>query len=81
MGPHDIGWAVVQLKNGSRVRRPHWGAGVYVFSAETKVITFDRENNPASVETLYIRMPSLDRLRPFVAYHEDLLATDWEDAK
>lgn len=78
MGPYqDIGWAVAHLKSGGRVRRPHWGAGFYVFSAETTVITFEGSSR---LSVFYMVMPSLSRIQPFTCHHDDLLATDWEDA-
>lgn len=75
----DIGWAVFRLKEGRAVRRPHWGEGFYVTGEHINLAAISNgEVSHHSVHTLFIHMPSLNRVQPFTCHHDDLLATDWE---
>lgn len=81
MGPeHDIGWAIGAIKHNKAVRRPHWGEGFCVTGAHINVAAFTPDNGVShhSIYTLFIHMPSLNRVQPFTCHHDDLLATDWE---
>lgn len=68
----EIGWAVKQMRNGSRVRRAGWnGKGMYL---ELQV---PDANSKMSLP--YVFMKTADnKLVPWLCSQTDLLAIDWE---
>ena len=79
---NDIGWAVVQLKNGNRVRRSGWnGSGMY--------LQLKNPGKSSKIERpfVFIKPPygadgyeSGGRV-PWVCSQTDLLGEDWEIAE
>jgi len=84
----NIGWAVDQLWNGSRVRRKGWnGKGMFLMLVPGSRVTVT-EGRPLAavlpVGTEFDYQPHVDMrtangsLVPWLCSQSDLLATDWE---
>ncbi len=72
--PRTIGWAVKQLRGGSKVRRSGWnGKGMYL---ELQV---PDEHSKMTLPYVYMKTVQGD-LVPWLCSQTDLLATDWEIA-
>lgn len=84
----NIGWAVDQLWNGSRVRRKGWnGKGMFLMLVPGSRVTVTEGRPLASVlpvGTEFDYQPHVDMwtangsLVPWLCSQSDLLATDWE---
>jgi len=68
----DIGWAVKQLWNGDKVRRPGWnGRGMW--------ISMRMPSEHSDMTVPYVYMKTADgQYVPWFCSQSDLLATDWE---
>lgn len=67
-----IGWAVSQMRQGSRVRREGWnGKGMW--------LALQMPDEYSKMGLPYVYMSTVDgRLVPWLCSQTDLLATDWE---
>lgn len=81
---HDIGWAVKQMHNGSRVRRAGWnGKGMWLALVEDE----DNRFRFPDAGRLFPMLPWVgmktadDKFVPWLCSQTDLLATDWELAE
>ncbi len=88
----DFGWAIQQLKAGSRVRRSGWnGKGMYLWLLPAASVKAEwcrephlktmAEANGGEIEALgSIRMLTADRkvLTGWLASQTDMLSEDWE---
>jgi hypothetical protein len=87
---NEIGWAVKQMWNGSRVRRAGWdGKGMFLIlfddwvGSRTDISVNEERKDPLySLEKLpFVAMKTADdKLVPWLCSQTDLLATDWEGA-
>lgn len=74
MGNHDIGWAVKELWNKSKVCRAGWnGRGMHL---ELQV---PDANSKMTLPYVYMKTAQGD-LVPWLCSQTDLLATDWDIA-
>ena len=72
MGDFDFGYAITNLKNGSKVQRAGWnGPGQYL-----ELQTPD-EHSKMTLPYIYIKTVQGD-LVPWLASQTDMLATDWQ---
>lgn len=87
---NEIGWAVKQMHNGSRVRRSGWnGKGMFLFLVPGSVFTVNRPPllgiYPEGTEINYhahVDMKTADGpIVPWLCSQTDLLAVDWELAE
>jgi hypothetical protein len=79
MMPHDIGWAIKQLKYELRVRREGWnGKGMWL------ALQTPDENSKMTLPYIYIEYPQGHPAYPngsrvpWLASQTDILAEDWE---
>jgi hypothetical protein len=72
MGSHDIGWAVVFMRDGGKVQRTGWnGNGMY--------LALQRPDANSKMSLPYIYMYTADKkLVPWQASQTDLLSEDWQ---
>lgn len=84
----EIGWAIKQMRNGSRVRRAGWnGKGMFLMLVPGSRVTVT-EGRPLAwvmpVGSEFTYQPHVDiwtadgTLVPWLCSQTDLLATDWE---
>lgn len=82
----DIGWAVKQMHNGSRVARAGWnGKGMFLFLVPGSQFTVNRPPllgiYPPGTEINYCPHVDMktadDKIVPWLCSQTDLLATDW----
>ena len=68
----DIGWAVMTMKEGWKVRRLGWnGKGMW--------IAIQNPDSDSKMKDSYVYMSPVDgKLIPWLCSQKDLLATDWE---
>jgi hypothetical protein len=72
MGIQEIGWAIKQMRNGSKVSREGWnGPGQYL---ELQV---PDNNSKMTLPYIFIHTVQGD-LVPWLASQTDILATDWD---
>lgn len=72
---NNIGWAVKQLWNGSKVRRAGWnGKGMWLG------LQVPDEHSEMGLPYVYMS-PVGGKLVPWLCSQTDLLATDWELAE
>ena len=71
----EIGWAVKQMRNGTRVRRRGWnGKGMW--------LALQRPGDYSKMTLPYIYMSTAQQqLVPWLCSQTDLLAIDWELAE
>lgn len=68
---NDIGWAVKQMHNGSKVTREGWnGKNMYL------ALQVPDANSKMSLPYVYIKTVD-DKLVPWLCSQTDLLAMDW----
>lgn len=83
-GHTDMGWALEQLHNGRRVRRPSWnGRGMFLVLVAHWTTFDDFTSLPVDVQRLeklpFVAMKTADdKLVPWLASQADLLGDDWE---
>lgn len=90
MNELGIGWALEQMRNGKRVRRPGWnGRGMFLFLVGGEDWDIDPDSVSGErvdfVETTekapFIAMKTADdKIVPWLCSQTDLLADDWETA-
>jgi hypothetical protein len=74
MDKHDIGWAVAQMREGKRARRPGWKQSEYV-----AVLHLLESHKGGFVQPCVVHfMGDLVSPWPWNLPPEDLLADDWE---
>lgn len=87
-GLRDIGWALAQLRNHSRVRRAGW-KGMWLILVPGSIGLKVEEGRPLAQAGLPVGMTfaylphvdmytAQDALVPWLCSQTDLLATDWE---
>ena len=79
MSRYGIGWAVKQMRNGSRVARHGWnGKGMFLFLVSAG--TMDHRLIPIDTHTPeWVAMKTAQGYAiPWVCSQADLLASDWE---
>lgn len=70
---NNIGWAVKQMQNGSRVCRSGWnGKGMWL------MLQVPDENSKMSLPYVYMKTAD-DKLVPWLCSQTDLLAMDWQE--
>jgi hypothetical protein len=79
---HDFGWALKQLRNGSRVQRAGWnGKGMFLFIVAQWFwnATFEVNAGEQGMDKLpFIAMKTADdKIVPWLASQTDILAVDW----
>lgn len=76
----DIGWAVIQLNNGARVRRSGWnGRGMWLVLVPVGAAPIINKFSGGYPTDEYVAMKTADdHLVPWLCSQRDLLATDWE---
>ena len=91
-GGQDIGWAVKQMWNGSRVRRADWnGKGMYLFLVPSSTFMVDPARpmgkacpDLVGTEVNYHAHVDMKTAQgyvvPWLCSQADLLALDWEPA-
>lgn len=69
---HDIGWAVKQMWNGSKVQRGGWnGKGMW--------LALQQPGEHSKMTLPYVFMSTVQgALVPWLCSQTDLLSTDWE---
>lgn len=86
----DIGWAVKQMHNGSKVRRAGWnGKGMWLFLVPGSVFKVNRPPllgiYPEGTEIQYHAHVDMKTAQgdvvPWLCSQTDLLASDWEIAE
>lgn len=86
----EIGWAVKQMRNGSRVRRQGWnGKGMFLFLVPGSTFEVNRPPLLGIYETgtvinyhAHVDMrTATGEIVPWLCSQTDLLATDWEVAE
>lgn len=89
-GLRDIGWALAQLRNHSRVRRAGWnGKGMWLILVPGSIGLKVEEGRPLAQAGLPVGMTfaylphvdmytAQDALVPWLCSQTDLLASDWE---
>ncbi len=71
MGECDFGWAIRQLKQGSRLAREGWnGKGMWL------ALQVPDAHSKMSLAYIYMRTAQ-GELVPWLASQTDMLATDW----
>lgn len=83
----NIGWAVIMMRQGKRVRRAGWnGKGMFIFLVPGSTFQVNRpplmEIYPEGTKINYrahVDMKTAtDEIVPWLCSQSDLLATDWE---
>lgn len=86
---HDIGWAVMTLRLGARVRRRGWnGKGLFIFLvpgssfavSRAPLLGIYKEGEIVDYQSHVDMHTADDTLVPWLCSQTDLLATDWEIA-
>lgn len=71
---NNIGWAVKQMQNGSRVTRVGWNG-----KGQSLELQVPDANSKMSLPYVFINTVQGDRV-PWLCSQTDLLATDWQVA-
>jgi Protein of unknown function (DUF2829) len=84
---NGIGWAIKQMRNGSKVRRAGWnGKGMFLFLVSGSTFTVNRaplneiypEGTVINYQPHVDMRTAQDTIVPWLASQTDLLAEDWE---
>ncbi len=83
----EIGWAIKQMRNGSRVRRAGWnGKGMFLYLVQGSTFLVNREpllsifppGTPVQYQPHVDMWTAQGTAVPWLCSQSDLLATDWE---
>lgn len=84
---HDIGWAVLTMRDGKRVRRSGWnGKGMFLFLVPGSTFQVNRppllgiypEGAPINYHAHVDMKTATGEIVPWLCSQTDLLAADWE---
>ncbi len=87
MDRHDIGWAVMVMRAGNRVRRAGWnGKGMFLFLVPGSTFQVNRppllgiypEGTTVNYHAHVDMKTATGDIVPWLCSQTDLLATDWE---
>lgn len=83
----NIGWAVIMMRQGKRVRRAGWnGKGMFIFLVPGSTFQVNRpplmgiypEGTKINYHAHVDMKTATDEIVPWLCSQSDLLATDWE---
>ncbi len=76
MSERGIGWAIKQMRNGSRVCRESWNGKGQWLGLRVRVLHVPDEHSKMTLPYIYIKTVQGD-LVPWQASQTDILAGDW----